>query len=65
MVVLRAQLSAQPEEESQRGKFRSAADVFKRVRWDPAFDKSTFLIGVEDRSGGDGMSSFFYMRVYG
>ncbi|KAF4446461.1 hypothetical protein F53441_9865 [Fusarium austroafricanum] len=31
------------------GKFRTAADVLNRLRWDPNFDPSDYIIGYEDR----------------
>jgi uncharacterized protein (UPF0248 family) len=30
-------------------KFRTAADVMNRIRWDPEMDSSDFLVGYEDR----------------
>jgi uncharacterized protein (UPF0248 family) len=30
-------------------KFRSAADVMNRIRWDPEMESSDFLVGYEDR----------------
>ncbi|KAK3324195.1 hypothetical protein B0T19DRAFT_224678 [Cercophora scortea] len=30
-------------------KFRTAADVMSRIRWDPALDASEFIVGYEDR----------------
>lgn len=31
------------------GKFRPAADVLNRLRWDPAYDHCDFVVGYEDR----------------
>ncbi|CAK7218406.1 hypothetical protein SEUCBS140593_003536 [Sporothrix eucalyptigena] len=31
------------------GKFRTAQDVIKRLRWDPHLDRSDFIVGYEDR----------------
>ncbi|EGU81216.1 hypothetical protein FOPG_03329 [Fusarium oxysporum f. sp. conglutinans race 2 54008] len=31
------------------GKFRTAADVLNRLRWDPNFDSGDYIIGYEDR----------------
>ncbi|KAF9766501.1 hypothetical protein IL306_001125, partial [Fusarium sp. DS 682] len=31
------------------GKFRTAADVLNRLRWDPNFDTGDYIIGYEDR----------------
>ncbi|TLD30973.1 hypothetical protein PspLS_02786 [Pyricularia sp. CBS 133598] len=34
------------------GKFRAAADVISRLRWDPALDSSDYVVGYEDRFRG-------------
>ncbi|KAI6455252.1 hypothetical protein MCOR17_008741 [Pyricularia oryzae] len=34
------------------GRFRTAADVISRLRWDPALDSSDYLVGYEDRFKG-------------
>ncbi|CAN8103080.1 unnamed protein product [Discula destructiva] len=31
------------------GKFRTAADVLNRLRWDPTYDHDDFVVGYEDR----------------
>lgn len=31
------------------GKFRSAADVLNRLRWDPSLDSGDYIVGYEDR----------------
>ena len=31
------------------GKFRTAADVLNRLRWDSTFDSADFVVGYEDR----------------
>lgn len=31
------------------GKFRTAADVLNRLRWDPAMDSGDYIVGYEDR----------------
>lgn len=33
-------------------KFRTAADVMNRIRWDPLLDSSDYLVGYEDRFSG-------------
>ncbi|KAI0386064.1 hypothetical protein F5Y04DRAFT_245391 [Hypomontagnella monticulosa] len=35
-----------------KGKFRSAADVLNRLRWDQAIDSSDYIVGYEDRFSG-------------
>lgn len=34
------------------GKFRTAADVLNRLRWDPALDSDNYIVGYEDRFAG-------------
>lgn len=34
------------------GKFRAAADVISRLRWDPSLDSSDYIVGYEDRFKG-------------
>lgn len=34
------------------GKFRTAADVLNRLRWDPAMDSGNYVVGYEDRFAG-------------
>lgn len=34
------------------GKFRTAADVLNRLRWDPALDSGNYVVGYEDRFAG-------------
>lgn len=46
---LNAKLVPKPE---GMGKFRSAADVMNRIRWDMGMDESDYIIGFEDRFTG-------------
>ncbi|OTB03759.1 hypothetical protein M426DRAFT_321477 [Hypoxylon sp. CI-4A] len=38
-----------PRRPAYEGKFRSAADVLNRLRWDQAMDSDNYIVGYEDR----------------